>query len=221
MGEHERSRQLAQRLPGCLLGFGIHPQGIRDDTAEFLASLAREGRIDFIGEAGFDFFGDRPERVRTPKTLAAQKKAFEFQLNLAVGCGLPLVIHARKGLDLLLAYTKPLARLPSVVFHGWPGRAVEAKIFIDRGVAAYFSFGTPLLRGAKHAEESIAYLGPDRLLSETDAPWQPSLGQPWTALSALDPIAARIAQLKGLPRQEMDHWLRRNFLQAFLPGEKN
>jgi TatD DNase family protein len=132
-----------------------------------------------------------------------------------------LVIHARKGLDLLLAYTKALSRLPSVVFHGWPGRAAEAKIFLDRGVAAYFSFGTPLLRGARHAEESITFLEPDRLLSETDAPWQPPLGQPWTVLSALDPIAARIALLKDLPRQDMDHWLRRNFLRAFQPGNKN
>ncbi|TXT47760.1 MAG: TatD DNase family protein [Spirochaetes bacterium] len=219
--EFELSRQLATRLPGCLLGFGIHPQGVRDDTAELLAFLARNGKIDFIGEAGFDFFGDRPERIRTPKTLAAQKKAFEFQLTLAAGCGLPLVIHARKGLDLLLAYTKSLSTLPSVIFHGWPGRASEAELFINRGVKAYFSFGTPLLRGAKHAEESIAFLGPDRLLSETDAPWQPPFGQPWTALSALDPIAARIAQVKGIARKNMDHRLRLNFLGAFKPGKQD
>lgn len=213
--EHRRSVILAGLLPSCILGFGIHPQGIRDDTAEFAESLAEEGKISFVGEAGFDFFGDVPKRTRNPASLDAQRKAFEFQLRLAARHRLPMVVHIRKATDILRGYGRSLALLPGVVFHGWPGRALEAKAFLDQGVKAYFSFGTPLLRGARHAEESIAYLSPDRLLSETDAPWQPPFGQAHTSLPVLDEVAGRIARLKGIPREEMDGRLRENFLRAF------
>ena len=64
MEEFAVSEALRATLPPTLAGFGIHPQGIRWDTADFLCDLAAAGKISFIGEAGFDFFGDRPERIR-------------------------------------------------------------------------------------------------------------------------------------------------------------
>jgi TatD DNase family protein len=152
--EFERSEVLRQALPPTVAGFGIHPQGIREDTMEFLADLAARKRIGFIGEAGFDFFGDRAARVRNAENIRDQRRCFEFQLDLGTRHGLPLLIHSRKSTDLLLGYGRQLSRLPAVIFHGWPGRLDEAKAFLSKGVKAYFSFGTTLLRDARHAMES-------------------------------------------------------------------
>ncbi len=213
--EFERSEGLRPGLPPTIAGFGIHPQGIRDDTADFLTSLAAKGRIGFIGEAGFDFFGDRPERIRNDLNLARQKQAFEFQLSLAVGMGLPLLVHSRKALDILLGYGAAMKRLPSLIFHGWPGRAQDAKAFLDKGVPAYFSFGTTLLRSAKHAFETCAAIPEDRILSETDAPWQPPAGSTWTGPELITAVADTIAAIRQLDPEPMRLRLRENFDRAF------
>ena len=215
IAEFGRSEALRTGLPLTIAGFGIHPQGIRDDTASFLSTLATEGRIRFIGEAGFDFFGDRPERVRNDLNLRRQRIAFELQLSLAVGRGLPLLIHSRKGMDILLGYGSAMRRLPALIFHGWPGRAQDARAFLEKGVPAYFSFGTTLLRSAKHAFESCAAIPEDRILSETDAPWQPPAGATWTGPNLIIAIADTIAAIRQVDPEAMRLRLRENFNKAF------
>ena len=217
IGEFEKSETLRKVLPPTLAGFGIHPQAIRWDTADFLCSLAEEGKISFIGEAGFDFFGDRPERIRTEENLAKQAEAFEFQLSLAVRCDLPLLIHARKGMDILLAYGRKMKLLPAVIFHGWPGRLQDAEAFLKKGVPAYFSFGTTLLRSAKHAIETCAGIPVELILSETDAPWQPPAGEAWTNIGHIAAVSAAIAEIRGIDAETMCGYLRENYDRAFSP----
>jgi TatD DNase family protein len=219
--EFERSEKIGETLPPTVAGFGIHPQGIREDTMGFLAELASERRIAFIGEAGFDFFGNRPERVRNEENLKAQRRCFEFQLGLAIRHGLPLLIHSRKSTDLLLGYGRQLSRLPAVIFHGWPGRLDEARAFLLKGVPAYFSFGTTLLRDARHAMESCSALPPERLLSETDAPWQPPRGAEWTGAELIADVEIAMAALRGVKAADLEPLLRRNFEAAFgKPGKR-
>lgn len=215
VGEFAESERLRSLLPPTIAGFGIHPQNVRWDTAEFLDRLAAQKRIAFIGEAGFDFFGDRPERIRNDANLDAQKKAFEFQLGLAARYGLPLVVHARKATDIILGYGTTLRRLPSVIFHGWPGRIHDAKALLRKGVSAYFSFGTPLLRSAKHAMESCSDLPLERILSETDAPWQPPYGEAWTRSEHIIAVAEKIALIRKMPAEELCDRLYENFKTAY------
>ena len=215
IAEFERSEALRKGLRPTLAGFGIHPQGLRSDTADYLGSLAANGRIAFIGEAGFDFFGDRPERVRNDGNLRAQREAFEFQLALAEKTGLPLLVHARKATDILQGYAPRLRKLSSVIFHGWPGRLVDAESFLRKGVEAYFSIGTPLLRGAAHAIECCTALPADRLLAETDAPWQPPPGHAWTGADAIVQVSEAVGGIRGLSPEETGPLLRANFQKAF------
>jgi TatD DNase family protein len=171
--EWERSEALRARLPPFVSSFGIHPQWAVWKNADFLARLCSEGRIAIIGEAGFDFYGDRPERVRNSENEKAQRAVFEYQLGLAERFGLPILLHLRKALDLAFAYAPRLRRLPSVVFHSYSGSLSEGEALIRKGVNAFFSFGAVILNGHKRAIEACARLPAERLLSETDAPWQP------------------------------------------------
>ena len=213
--EFNRSEALRRKIPETIAGFGIHPQAPQWDTADFLATLAEQKKIGFIGEAGFDFFGDRPERVRNEENIDRQRRVFEFQLALAAHHGLPLLIHARKAMDLVLGYGKEMRKLPAVIFHGWPGRLQEAESLLGKGIPAYFSFGTPILRGAKHAIETCDGLSADRILSETDAPWQPPAGALWTNPWHIAAVVEVIASRRNMDLEAASLLLRENFIKAF------
>ncbi|MEI6387600.1 MAG: TatD family hydrolase [Spirochaetota bacterium] len=177
---------------------GIHPQAPSMDHADFISEAVCQGRVDFIGEAGFDFFGDRPERVRSPGNEAIQREAFEFQLELALAKGLPLLIHVRKAMDLIFGYTRRLVRLRAAVFHSWPGTPDEANALLSRKIPAYFSFGSIVMNGHKRAAASLAALPMDRILSETDAPWQPPKGYPFCRFEDLERIVSSLALVRGV-----------------------
>jgi TatD DNase family protein len=205
--EWERSQALRPRLPPFSSSFGIHPQWAVWKNADLLARLCAEGAIAAIGEAGFDFFGDRPERVRGPGTEKAQREVFEYQLGLAERHGLPMILHLRKAMDLAFEYAPRLKRLPAAVFHSYSGSGRDAEALLARGVEAFFSFGAPILNGNKRAVEACASVPADRILAETDAPWQPPrrpgpppAGWPGRFCRAedLEEVVAGIAAIRGL-----------------------
>lgn len=210
-----QTQRLRKEMPPTLLGFGIHPQGVRWDTLDSLTRMAKERHIDFIGETGFDLFGDRPEWVRNEKNLDEQRRAFEFQVSLASRYDLPVVVHMRKATDVVMGYGRALEKVPAVIFHCWPGRLDEAKAFLKKGVNAYFSIGTPILRNAKHALESCAGLPQERLLSETDAPFQPPYGEAWTSCADLSAVIAKIATVREISIEAAQDFLYENFKSAY------
>ncbi|MDP3176816.1 MAG: TatD family hydrolase [Spirochaetaceae bacterium] len=202
--------------------FGIHPQNVVWDHADFLAGLAMGGTIAAIGEAGFDFYGDRPERVRNPKNESAQRALFEYQLELADRSGLPLLLHLRRAMDLAFAYAPRLKRLRGAVFHSYSGTADEIAALLGRGVRAYFSFGASVLNGNKRARVACAAVPEDRLLSETDAPWQPPRregapppGGRFCVPEDLEPIVVGIAGIRGVAAARAAEVLERNFRAAY------
>lgn len=209
----------ASGIGGLPSSFGIHPQNPVMDDADFLRDLASSRSIACIGEAGFDFFADRKDRVRNAENLRIQRDCFEFQLDLARETGLPLLIHMRRATDLVMAYSRRLAKLRSVIFHCWPGRAPEGEEFLSRGVNAYFSFGTSLLRDGPRAGESCAHLPESRILSETDAPWQPPRGEGHSSLAHIARVESHIAKLRDADLERAQVFLRGNFLRAFGLGE--
>jgi TatD DNase family protein len=199
--------------------FGIHPQWPVWKNADFLAGLAAKGQIAIIGEAGFDFFGDRPERVRTRENEDQQTAVFEYQLALAERHGLPLLLHLRKAMDKAFAYSSRLARLPAVVFHSYSGTAREAADILARRVPAFFSFGGAIMNGHKRAIEACKTLPEDRLLSETDAPWQPPRGAEFCPFEAIVDIVAAMASLRGVDPSALEASLEDNFCRVYPAAE--
>jgi TatD DNase family protein len=228
--EWERSEALRSRLPPFVSSFGIHPQWAVWKNADFLARLAAEGRIAAIGEAGFDFFGDRPERVRTPENESAQRAVFEHQLDLADRYGLPLLLHLRKAMDMAFAYAPRMKRLSGAIFHSFSGTSRDAESLLAKGVNAYFSFGASVLNGNKRAAEACASVPEDRILAETDAPWQPPRragleaaalgGADYCRAEDIEPIVAGIGALRGTDAQGLEPILSGNFRRAFAIAAK-
>lgn len=189
-----------------VLCFGAHPQLPRSDgkaallAAELLDELAATRRIAAVGEIGFDYF-DESWRA----TEAAQRALFEAQLETARRFGLPCVLHLRRAMHEAFAYAKELSALPAVIFHSYSGTLREARDIVKRGVNAFFSFGAPIARNHKRAMEACAGVEAERLLFETDAPYQKPRGRAystWADLADIIRAAAALRSAAGMSPEE-------------------
>jgi len=199
--------------------FGIHPQNpVRDELA-FLFQLARRPGANFprlvaIGECGYDFFLGRP--MEGPFSQAIQDELFLLQAELAQETGLPLIIHLRRGTDMIFRHAKLLSRLSAVVFHSWPSPPEAGLALLARGINAFFSLGTPLLRGKKSAQRSLVELPFTRILMESDAPYQSLKGKEFTDTATLGLVYAGAAKILNLDLAEFVRIINANFDSVFL-----
>jgi len=177
--------------------FAIHPQlpavKIEEDKSftdseltaslEVLHNLAATGRLSAVGEFGFDLYN-----AAFKETEKIQDALFAAHLEIAVNYGLPVVLHVRRAMHKIFAAEKILSKCKAVVFHSWAGTLEEAHSFLRRGVNAYFSFGNAITLNHKQAIQCCSLLPAERLLTETDAPFQPRRGEKhsvWADLSLI------------------------------------
>jgi TatD DNase family protein len=186
---------------------------------ELLEQLAAGGRLSAVGEAGFDLYG--PE-FRAAEEL--QNSIFSFQLEIARRYELPMVIHVRRAMHKIFACSGELKKLPALIFHSWSGTAGEGEALLRRGINAYFSFGTVILLNHKEARRCCALFPPDRLLTETDAPYQPLRGRDFSRWADLPLILKGMAELRNegpersagyITAEDMEKTVDGNFRRAF------
>lgn len=204
------ARERNRTAPRVALSFGIHPQKPEMDGIAFLESLVADARVSAVGECGFDLF-----TKGFAQTLADQKIAWDAQVSIAEQSGLPLVVHCRKALHLVFADTARLRRLRAVVFHGWPGSAREADSMLSRGVNAFFCAGKSLLRGDRSLVETLRAIPPNRVLTETDAPYMKSTGEEWTDPRSVAEITALAAEISGVAPDAFEALVEASFRAVF------
>jgi TatD DNase family protein len=196
-----------QRIVSC---YGVHPQMPKAENLIFLEKLLKENRIQAVGEMGFDLF--------TPEYAARiheQEAVWKAQLHLAQEYQKTAVIHCRKGMDRLFRDARELKKLPQAVFHSWPGSPVEAESLLKRGINCFFSLGKGILNGNKRMIQSAARLPIERLLTETDAPWQTLKGEEATPPQDIEKVTAALAVIRGMDEGELKEQLYTNFRTAF------
>ncbi|GMO39634.1 MAG: TatD family hydrolase [Treponemataceae bacterium] len=198
------------------LSCGIHPQNPDTALAPFTEHLLAENRIAAIGEAGFDLF-----TAEYKADIKRQREAWNVQLELAERFQKPLVIHCRKALHLIFEDTARLAKIPACVFHSFAGSPIEAMSLVKRGVNAYFSFGKPLLNGAARAIACVRELSLDRLLAETDAPYQRLKNETRTLPGDIIRIHRAIAAIADIPVESAAEAISRNFFAVYAEGNRN
>lgn len=174
------------------ISFGIHPQAPDEKELKTLEKLISENRIAAVGEIGLDRFNEE-----FAKTIGLQKKLFVIQLETAEKAGLPVILHIRKAIQEIFEQIRILKKLKKVVFHSYSGTAEEAISILNHGVNAYFSFGNALLNGHKKAVETVRILPEERILTETDAPYQPKKGENFSKFSDILQIQEKINEIKN------------------------
>jgi Mg-dependent DNase len=152
--------------------FGMHPQLPLVENAAFMEDLLRSKRIQAVGEAGFDMYSKEFKA-----TIMQQEEAWSISVELSDRYRVPLVIHCRKALDRMFRDYKKLSRVSAVIFHSFQGSPDDARSLLRHGVNGFFSFGKPLIAGDKSAAACVGELDFDRLLMETDAPYQTLKGE--------------------------------------------
>ena len=229
--ENLAGKAIAEGAPPVFCCFALHPQlstafleGSGHPGVDFslsagldlLHSLGAEGRLDAVGETGFDLFD---ENFRAGEKI--QEDMFACHLEVALRRGLPLVLHLRRAMHKIFPFTEELKKLPAVVFHSWPGTRGEGEAMLRRGINAFFSFGTVVLKNHRQAMACAAVFPADRVLLETDAPYQRLQGKPYSSWRDLDAICSCIASLRrdaGSPCAEKDELAQtaaENFFKVF------
>ena len=167
-------RETCRAAPGLYPAYGLHPTFLaehRPADLDLLAQWLERERPRAIGECGLDYFVEGLDRD-------AQAFYFDGQLQLAAETGLPVVVHARRAVDAVVASIRRVdpagSRLRGVV-HSFSGSPEQARQLWRMGFLV--GLGGPLTYDrAQRLRRLVATMPLDFLLLETDAPGQPDAG---------------------------------------------
>lgn len=202
--EFDAVQALAAAEPTLWASVGVHPdsegEGVREPTLHDLLERAARPRVVAIGETGLDYYrlGDR-----SVADMAWQRERFRTHIHAAQRSGLPLVIHTRSASDDTLAILREEGAGHGV-FHCFTETPAVAEAALALGFHISFS-GILTFRNARELHEVARQVPLERCLIETDSPYLapvPFRGK--TNTPALVPhVCARLAELKGLPVEEV------------------
>ncbi|MCP5267848.1 MAG: TatD family hydrolase [Zoogloeaceae bacterium] len=207
-------RDCCQRYAGCFPAYGIHPMytpAAQESDLQALREWLENERPLAVGEIGLDYFVPGLDRER-------QQFFFIEQLKLAREFNLPVLLHVRRAIDLVLKALRQI-RVPGGIAHAFNGSRQQAEVFIGLGFKLGFG-GAMTWPRATHLRELASGLPADSLVLETDAPDMspvflavPPGGQPQRQRNApeyLPRIAETLAHLRGISLAEVATLNRRN-----------
>lgn len=191
--------RLAESEPDLHPAYGLHPLFLgphSEADLDALSGFLDQHRAVAIGECGLDFFVEGLDREQ-------QMRVFDGHLRIAAERDLPLVIHARRAVDAVLAALRRIGRLRGVI-HSFSGSPEQANQLFKLGFL--IGLGGPATHErAQRLRRLVAAMPIDHLLLETDAPDQPPA---WRRGQRNEPgelprIGATIAALRGISPDQL------------------
>lgn len=160
-------RALCARRSDLFPAYGLHPMYLavhRDEHLLALRHILRVGNPIAVGECGLDFHVEGLDAQR-------QQFLFEAQLTIARDFDLPVIVHARKAFDAVIASLRRIGGLRGVV-HSFSGSEEQARQLFKLGF--HIGIGGPVTyERARRLRRIVAAMPIEWLLLETDAPDQP------------------------------------------------
>jgi TatD DNase family protein len=198
------------RYPGLAPAYGIHPLYV-DSTLETeidgLNARLEQSRPVAVGEIGMDGFVARTD-------FARQEFFFVAQLKLARALDLPVVLHVRQAIDIVL---KHLRRIPvrGGIAHAFNGSRQQADEFLKLGFKLGFG-GALTYPGSTRIRALAQSLPEEALVLETDAPDIPPrwLNRARNTPAQLPAIGAILAELRASNIEHIARLTRQNTLAA-------
>jgi TatD DNase family protein len=161
-----RAVALAEKYSEVRAAVGVHPnaaQGFGENDLRELRQLARQPKVDAIGEIGIDLYWKTAP-------LAQQQAAFRAQLELAAELEKPVIIHDRNAHAQVMDILRDRPPPAGTVLHSFSGDLALAGAAVDNGF--YLGVDGPLTYKKNDALRAIFAAAPlDRILIETDAPY--------------------------------------------------
>jgi TatD DNase family protein len=203
---------LANRHRTIWAAIGVHPHDAKTLDQEILSrleALAKDPRVVAIGEIGLDYYRDLSPR-------GTQRSAFSEQIGLARELNLPIIVHNRESTKDLLSILRHHGSSYRGVIHSFLGDSALAEEFLSLGF--HLGIGGPVTFNKNEIlRETVRELSLDRILLETDCPYLtpvPHRGKRNEPVY-LRYVAAKVAELKGIPVCEVEERTTRNAIHLF------
>lgn len=205
---------IAEAHPEVWCSVGTHPHNADEELDIFpedLVRLSAHPKCIAIGEAGLDYFYDN-----APKE--AQAEGLRRHIAASRTTGLPLVIHSRKCDDDMAAILREETGQGAFPFvlHCFTAGMELARTALELG--GYISFsGIITFKNAEEIREVAKMVPADRYLVETDAPYlapiphRGSTNEP----SFVAHTAAKVAEVRGIPLEQLGAETTQNFFRLF------
>lgn len=206
-----RLRELCRDEAGLYPAYGLHPMYLAEHHPEHLDALRgwiERERPVAVGECGLDFFVEDLD-------AETQRLYFRRQLELAREFELPVILHARRALDEVIAALRSIGNSSGVV-HSFSGSEEQARQLWKLGFC--IGLGGPVTYERARRLRGIAATMPlEFLLLETDSPDQPLHGHQG---QRNEPVLLRevcecVAALRGAPTEEIAAATTRNTERVF------
>lgn len=205
--------------PGCFAAYGIHPMYVdraHEIDLETLRDTVQREHPVAVGEIGLDHFVE-------PRNERRQEFYFAAQLKIARDSSLPVLLHVRRAVDLVLKQLRHCP-VPGGIAHAFNGSRQQADEFIKLGFKLGFG-GAMTFPRASRIRQLAATLPLNAIVLETDAP---DLAPEWAvpqeagrrvrnAPDQLPRIAQALAGLRGIAVQAVAEATTAN-AAAVLPG---
>lgn len=205
---YRRNSNFFAHRPEVFFLLGIHPGNADQCTPAALEAMRQafvsDARLKALGEIGLDYYwDDHPHEL--------QQQVFRSQLELALGLGLPPVIHCRDAADSQSAFDDTIRMLKDsgfsgrkLLWHCFGGDAAQARQVLDHGW--HVSIPGPVSYARNEPlREAVAMIPLERMLIETDCPYLTA--EPWRGKrnhpALVGFTAASVAGIRGLPVEEI------------------
>jgi len=229
MEEFPGVQALAAAGDGLWATVGVHPdnEGVREPSVQELAQAAAQPRVVAIGETGLDYYQMQERKGgRGIADLEWQRQRFRTHIRAARQARVPLVIHMRAATDDTLAILREEgedggAGSVGGVFHCFTETAAVARAALELGFDVSLS-GIVTFKNATDVHEVARMVPDDRLLIETDSPYLapvPYRGK-INSPAYVPHVAARIAELRGVPVEHVAEVTSANFTRLFLKARE-
>ena len=198
----ERMYQVEEQFPDhVFLMMGLHPCYVKPETYEaelnFVTTELTKRKFYAVGEIGIDLFWDT-------STLAIQKKAFQYQIQLAKQHGLGINIHCRDAFDEVFEVLES-ERDDKLfgIFHCFSGNLAQAQQAISLGLKLGIG-GVSTFKNGK-IDQFLNQIDLKHIVLETDSPYLapvPHRGKR-NESAYTELVAQKVAEIYQLPIEEI------------------
>ena len=205
--------KLESSYPGrCFSMMGLHPCSVKENYLEemqIVEDWLMKRTFAAIGETGLDFYWDRTFEKE-------QYMAFHRQMEWGLQYKLPVVIHSRNSIQESIDAVKQHQNGSLTgIFHCFTGDYDQARQIIDSGF--YLGIGGVLTYKNSGLAAVLKDIPLAHIVLETDAPYLspvPFRGKR-NESSYLEYVAGRLAEAKGVSREEIERVTTQNAEKIF------
>jgi TatD DNase family protein len=202
---------IAAKHKQCAYAFGFHPMylsSFENSDFEVLEYYLLNNNSVAVGEIGLDLFAQK-------KNQALQEGVFLSQLKIAKNFDLPVIMHVRGAIDLVLKNLRKI-KVRGGIAHAFNGSFQQAEQLIELGFKLGFG-GAMTYPRAKHIQKLAKELPIEAIVLETDSPDMPPawlVNGESNEPKELGKIAEFFCHLRGAEPLKTADIIRRNTIEA-------